>query len=198
MTRQSYKISRNICEITEHGTSRFFHFFEIGDTVAGSIFAQIAILNADFTGCLAQSIFQVGGNGGNALGPLLAALIVLPFGQSSIRWFALIAILAAVILLYVASWYKERIATHTDHPEINADIRNDIPRRQVHTAMLILVALIFSKYFYLSCMTSYFTFFLMDKFSMTVQNSQLCLFAFLSASALGVVAGFLPDTKKKQ
>lgn len=130
---------------------------------------------------LAQSIFQVGGNGGNALGPLLAALIVLPFGQSSIRWFALIAILAAGILLYVASWYKERIATHTDHPEINADIRNDIPRRQVHTAMLILVTLIFSKYFYLSCMTSYFTFFLMDKFSMTVQNSQLCLFAFLAA-----------------
>lgn len=197
MTRQSYKISRNICEITEHGPSRFFHFFEIGDTVADSRFAQSGI-NADFTGSLAQSIFQVGGNGGNALGPLLAALIVLPFGQSSIWWFALIAILAAVILLYVASWYKERIATHTDHPEINADIRNDIPRRQIHTTMLILVALIFSKYFYLSCMTSYFTFFLMDKFSMTVQNSQLCLFAFLSASALGVVAGFLPDTKKKQ
>ena len=144
---------------------------------------------------LAQAIFQVGGNSGNALGPLLAALIVLPFGQSSIRWFALIAILSAVILLYVASWYKERIATHTDHPQINASIRNDIPSHKVHTAMLILVALIFSKYFYLSCMTSYFTFFLMDKFSMTVQNSQLCLFAFLAASALGTIVGGLLGDK---
>ena len=144
---------------------------------------------------LAQSIFQVGGNGGNALGPLLAALIILPFGQSSIKWFALLAIMAAVILLHVASWYKERIATHTDHPEINAGIRKDIPHRKVRLAMLILVVLIFSKYFYLSCMTNYFTFFLMDKFSMSIQNSQLCLFAFLAASALGTIGGGLLGDK---
>lgn len=144
---------------------------------------------------LAQSIFQVGGNGGNALGPLLAALIVLPFGQGAIRWFALIALLAAVIMLRIASWYKERIATHTDHPDINAGVRDDIPRRTIHTAMLILVALIFSKYIYLSCMTSYFTFFLMDKFSMSVQNAQFCLFAFLAASAIGTVGGGLLGDK---
>ena len=138
---------------------------------------------------LAQSIFQVGGNGGSAIGPLLAALIILPFGQSSISWFALAAILASLLLAKVGHWYSARLAMSVGSVRRTINTDNFLPKKRVHTAMFILVMLIFSKYFYISCMTSYFTFFLIDKFDMSVQNSQLCLFAFLAALAVGTLAG---------
>ena len=138
---------------------------------------------------LAQSIFQVGGNGGSAVGPLLAALIVLPFGQHSISWFALAAVAASVIMLRVGAWYSARLAFAAHHPSENHNSRQHLSRGKVYLTLFILVVLVFSKYFYTACITSYFTFFLIDKFGVSVQTSQLCLFAFLAAFAIGTVAG---------
>lgn len=138
---------------------------------------------------LAQSIFQVGGNGGSAVGPLLAAIIILPFGQHAISWFALAALLAAIIMIRLGTWYKTKLSYVVTHQSAQPLINHDISRRTKYGALLILILLIFSKYFYTACITSYFTFFLIDKFGISVQTSQLCLFVFLLAFAIGTVAG---------
>ena len=137
---------------------------------------------------LAQSIFQVGGNGGNAIGPLLAAAIVLPHGQGAISWFALAAIAAALLLFVVGKWYS-RSLTATRSSEKNASPGRPLSARLIRRALVILVILLFSKYFFTASMTSYFTFFLMDKFALDVKSSQLCLFAYLAAFAAGTVIG---------
>ena len=143
---------------------------------------------------LAQSIFQVGGNGGSAIGPLLAALIVIPYGQHAVGWFALAAMLASLLLVRVGYWYSlvlRRIDTRSRVRQVSA---NGLSRGAVRWALGILVLMIFSKYFFNACMTSYFTFFLMDKFGVTVQQSQFCLFSYLAAFAIGtLVGGFLGD-----
>ena len=143
---------------------------------------------------LAQSIFQVGGNGGSAIGPLLAALIVIPYGQHAVGWFALAAMLASLLLARVGYWYSlvlRRIDTRSRARQVSA---NGLSRGAVRWALGILVLMIFSKYFFNACMTSYFTFFLMDKFGVTVQQSQFCLFSYLAAFAIGtLVGGFLGD-----
>ena len=138
---------------------------------------------------LAQSIFQVGGNGGSAVGPLLAAIIILPFGQHAISWFALAALLAAIIMIRLGTWYKTKLSYVVTHQSAQPLINHDISRRTKYGALLILILLIFSKYFYTACITSYFTFFLIGKFGVSVQTSQLCLFVFLLAFAIGTVAG---------
>lgn len=138
---------------------------------------------------LAQSIFQVGGNGGSAVGPLLAAIIILPFGQHAISWFALAALLAAIIMIRLGTWYKTKLSYVVTHQSAQRLINHDISRRTKYGALLILILLIFSKYFYTACITSYFTFFLIDKFGVSVQTSQHCLFVFLLAFAIGTVAG---------
>lgn len=138
---------------------------------------------------LAQSIFQVGGNGGSAVGPLLAAIIILPFGQHAISWFALAALLAAIIMIRLGTWYRNKLSYVVTHQSAQPLINQDISRRTKYGALLILILLIFSKYFYTACITSYFTFFLIDKFGVSVQTSQLCLFVFLLAFAIGTVAG---------
>ena len=138
---------------------------------------------------LAQSIFQVGGNGGSAVGPLLAAIIILPFGQHAISWFALAALLAAIIMIRLGTWYRAKLSYVVTHQSAQPLINHDISRRTKYGALLILILLIFSKYFYTACITSYFTFFLIDKFGVSVQTSQLCLFVFLLAFAIGTVAG---------
>ena len=138
---------------------------------------------------LAQSIFQVGGNGGSALGPLLAALIVLPYGQHSISWFAIAALLAALIMVRLGAWYKAKLQYVVNHPLKTAGLNNNISKRAKYGALAILILLVFSKYFYTSCITSYFTFFLIDKFGVSVKASQLFLFVFLAAFAIGTVAG---------
>ena len=137
----------------------------------------------------AQSIFQVGGNGGSALGPLLAALIILPFGQHAIAWFALAALLAALIMVRLGTWYKARIQYVVKHPQKPVGLNTHISRRAKYGALAILILLVFSKYFYTSCITSYFTFFLIDKFGVSVKASQLFLFVYLAAFAIGTVAG---------
>ena len=143
---------------------------------------------------LAQSIFQVGGNGGSAVGPLLAALIVMPYGQHAVGWFALAAMLAAALLTRVGCWYslmlKQLKATHGRRAAATCTL----PAKTVRMALAILVLMIFSKYFFNACMTSYFTFFLIDKFGVSVQESQYCLFAYLAAFAAGtLLGGFLGD-----
>ena len=138
---------------------------------------------------LAQSIFQVGGNGGSAVGPLLAAIIILPFGQHAISWFALAALLAAIIMIRLGTWYRTKLSYVMTHQSAQPPVNHNISRRTKYGALLILILLIFSKYFYTACITSYFTFFLIDKFGISVQTSQLCLFVFLLAFAIGTVAG---------
>jgi FSR family fosmidomycin resistance protein-like MFS transporter len=137
---------------------------------------------------LAQSVFQVGGNGGTAIGPLLAAFIVLPRGQRSMAWFCLASLLGIIILSYVGDWYKKnpfkrkKVSAHERHAAT-------LPRGKVIFAISILIALIFSKYFYLASISSYYTFYLISKFHVSVRASQLYLAVFLGAAAIGTFAG---------
>lgn len=126
---------------------------------------------------------------GSAIGPLLAAIIILSFGQHAISWFALAALLAAIIMVRLGVWYKARLTYVVNHPQKQPLLNTHISKRVKYWALFILIMLVFSKYFYTACITSYFTFFLMDKFGVSVQTSQLCLFVFLAAFAIGTVAG---------
>ena len=135
---------------------------------------------------LAQSLFQVGGNAGTAAGPLLAAYIVVPHGQKSLAWFALAALLAITILTRLGFWYRsqQRRGATARH---GSDLA--LPARQVTAAILILLALILSKYLYLVSMSTYFTFYLIEKFHVPVRDAQLHLFFFLGAVAAGTIIG---------
>jgi FSR family fosmidomycin resistance protein-like MFS transporter len=136
---------------------------------------------------LAQSLFQVGGNAGSALGPLLAAFIVLPAGQGSIAWFSLAALVAILLLTKVGSWYKRHHAARK-HAAANAPASR-LPRTRVLAALAVLLTLMFSKFFYMASLSSYFTFFLMEKFHVSVRSAQLHLFVFLGAAAAGTILG---------
>lgn len=161
----------------------------LGSSVFHPTASRVAQLASGGKKSLAQSIFQVGGNGGSAVGPLLAALIILPLGQHAISWFALAALAAAIIMIRLGAWYKERLVYVAKHPQGQPLLNHDISKRAKYGALLILILLVFSKYFYTACITSYFTFFLIDKFGISVQASQFCLFVFLAAFAIGTVAG---------
>lgn len=138
---------------------------------------------------LAQSIFQVGGNAGSALGPLLAALIVMPFGMQGVSWVAVAAVVGMILLWRVGKWYGNHLELRWTKNVSGERSRPFLSRRRILSALGILLILIFSKYFYLAGMTSYFTFFLIDKFHVTAQQSQLYLFAFLAAVAIGTIIG---------
>ena len=135
---------------------------------------------------LAQSLFQVGGNAGSSLGPLLAALIVIPHGQRSIAWFSVAALVAMVVLANIGRWYKRHPATKKGRSQV---AQATLPRNKVLMAMTVLVLLVFSKYFYLASITSYFTFYLISKFGVSVQTAQIHLFVFLAAVAAGTIIG---------
>jgi FSR family fosmidomycin resistance protein-like MFS transporter len=137
---------------------------------------------------LAQSLFQVGGNAGSAIGPLLAALIVIPKGQSSIAWFSSAALLAMIVLVTVGNWYRR------EHPPARGRSRAPtlhagLTRRTIGWSVAILMALVFSKAFYTASLGSYYTFYLIHKFHVSVQASQIHLFLFLAAVAAGTIAG---------
>ncbi len=139
---------------------------------------------------LAQSIFQVGGNAGSSAGPLLAALVVIPFGQHYISWFGLLAIAGIILLTWVGKWYQQNLELRTVTKKVITDTSTPpIPKKRVVISIVILLVLIFSKYFYMASMTSYFTFYLIDKFHVTVQQSQVYLFTFLAAVAAGTILG---------
>ena len=146
---------------------------------------------------LAQSVFQVGGNAGSALGPLLAAIIVVPRGQAHIAWFCLLAALGIVVLAGVGRWYRDTLRVRPA-PARTAGVRAPgpgetlaapLPPNRVVFAIGVLVVLIFSKYFYLASMTNYYTFYLIDRFGLSVQAAQVRLFIFLAAVAAGTLVG---------
>jgi len=162
----------------------------IGSSIFHPESSRMAHAAAGIQPGLAQSIFQLGGNLGSSIGPLLAAWIIVPHGQTSIAWFSLIALLAIFVLTKVGNWYKEYVIkrrlkqqqkVHVLHPSFS--------KRKVAFSVSILLVLIFSKYFYLASLTSYFTFYLINKFHVGIQTSQICLFVFLFSVAGGTLIG---------
>jgi MFS transporter, FSR family, fosmidomycin resistance protein len=138
---------------------------------------------------LAQAVFQVGGNVGSSVGPLLAALIVVPYGQSSIAWFSVAALLGMIVLFNVGTWYKHRLPAHAT-PTVRAVVGGlELPKGRVAATLLVLALLVFSKFLYLTSLTSYYTFYLIHRFDVDVQTSQILLFVFLFAVAAGTVIG---------
>lgn len=139
---------------------------------------------------LAQSIFQLGGNLGSSIGPLLAAWIIVPHGQMSIIWFSLIALLAIYVLTKVGNWYKGHLIRISSNRKNRTSVLHPaFSRRKIALSVGILLVLIFSKYFYLASLTSYFTFYLINKFHVGIQTSQIYLFVFLFSVAAGTLLG---------
>lgn len=139
---------------------------------------------------LAQSIFQVGGSTGTAIGPLLAALIVIPQGQIAVSYFTVIALIGFVLLFRVGSWYKLQLQDVNSNAHQSARVpTHGLSKGKVTLALTLLVVLLFSKSLYSVSMTNYFTFFLIEKFDISVQQSQVCLFVFLASCSLGVLIG---------
>lgn len=163
-------------------------FVGMGSAVFHPESSRIARLASGGKHGLAQSVFQVGGNTGSAIGPLLAAAVIVPFGQRSVAWFALIAMVAIVLLLGVSRWYAaHQVAAKTRSVPV-APVSPHSPR-VVRFAIGVLLVLIFSKYFYIAGLSTFYTFYLIEKFGMSVQSAQVHLFIFLFASAIGTLAG---------
>jgi FSR family fosmidomycin resistance protein-like MFS transporter len=162
----------------------------IGSAVFHPEASRIARMASGGKHGMAQSLFQVGGNAGSAVGPLLAALIIVPLGQFHIIWFSSVALLAILILSKVGSWYKRKLTFQTRKATITTtESVRPISKGRLFFAVGILLLLIFSKYIYMACLQSYYTFYLMDKFGVSVQDSQYYLFAFLFAVAAGTFIG---------
>ena len=161
-------------------------FVGLGSSVFHPEASRVARLASGGQHGLAQSVFQVGGNAGSALGPLLASVIVAPRGQGAIAWFSLTALLGVGLLTRVSFWYR-------DHPAAKAAARSDarltVSPQRTALAIAVLVMLIFSKFFYMAAMTSYYTFYLIDRFGLSVGTAQRYLFLFLGAVAVGTIAG---------
>jgi len=137
---------------------------------------------------LAQSVFQVGGNLGSSIGPLLAAIVIAPYGKGNVAWFSLAALLAIVVLLQISKWYRQQQQIIKKRGPAPGNI-TVLPRKTVAMSMGILLVLVFSKYFYLTSLSSYYTFYLIHKFGVSIQNAQLHLFVFLFAVAAGTIIG---------
>lgn len=162
--------------------------------VGSSIFhpesSRVAHLASGGKKGLAQSIFQLGGNAGSAIGPLLAAIIVVPYGQFYIIWFCIAAVIGIIILAGIAKWYRQHLNLKAQNKSGSvAEVHHTLPRKKVIFSLGILLILIFSKYFYMASMTSYYTFYLIDKFHLSLQQSQVYLFAFMGAVACGTLFG---------
>jgi len=169
----------------------------IGSSVFHPESSRVARMASGGQHGMAQSLFQVGGNAGSALGPLLAAF-VLTRGQASVAWFSFVALLGIVLLARIGAWAKKNWANQpkyrTGHPGAEAPLPGSehhplMPGRKIVFCMAILVALMFSKYFYLASLISYYTFYLIHKFHVSLQSAQLHLFVFLAAVAAGTIIG---------
>lgn len=161
----------------------------IGSSIFHPEASKVAYMASGGKRGLAQSIFQVGGNAGTALGPLLAAIIIVPYGRTHILYFGILAMIAIVVLSTIGKWYKNNI--HLIKPK-HYNTSENIPlfsKKKITFSIIILLMLIFSKYFYLASMSSYYTFYLMNKFGLSVQSSQIHLFIFLAAVAAGTFIG---------
>ncbi len=157
----------------------------LGSSVFHPESARVARLASGGRYGLAQSVFQVGGNVGAALGPLLAAFIIVPFGQPSVAWFSAAALLAMAVLWGVSRWYAVRSRVK----KVAQDRQSPVSRRRIVLSVAVLVALLFSKFFYVASLNTYYTFYLIETFGVSVQAAQLLLFLFLGAFAVGVLAG---------
>ena len=158
----------------------------IGSSIFHPESSRVARLASGGRHDFAQSLFQVGGNFGTSMGPLLAAYIVLPYGQRSIAWFSIIALIAMTILFRVGTWYRAHMVASVK--SAGAAVRAAIPTR-TRIALLILMLLVFSKNVYLASLTSFYTFYLIHKFNVSVQSAQLHLFLLLGAAAAGTFIG---------
>jgi FSR family fosmidomycin resistance protein-like MFS transporter len=160
----------------------------IGSSVFHPEAARVARLASGGRYGLAQSIFQVGGNFGTAIGPLLAAAIVVPNGQGSIAWFSIVALVGMIVLWNVGAWYKRN---HLDVAPRPPAVRAGPPlsRARLVGSLAVLVALVFSKFFYLASMSSYYTFYVIERFGVSVQSAQVLLFVFLASVAVGTLIG---------
>ncbi|MBR5083136.1 MAG: MFS transporter [Prevotella sp.] len=165
-------------------------FVGVGSSVLHPESSKVARLASGGAKGMAQSIFQIGGNVGRAFGPVAVALIVIPHGQGCIRWFALLAVVAIWVLARIGSWYKKQIELY-GRSKSKFDIENEshLTRRQIVMALLVLLVLMFSKDFYTANIQSYLTFYMIDKFGLTVTASQYVLFAFLVSTAVGLLIG---------
>jgi FSR family fosmidomycin resistance protein-like MFS transporter len=162
----------------------------LGSSVFHPEASRVARLASGGRHGFAQSLFQVGGNAGTSLGPLLAAAMVVPYGQASVLWFAIIALLGMAILVRVGRWYRRMLAERRSRPAVAAaEARPAMSRARVLSVLVVLLALIFSKYFYLACLTNYYTFYQMERFHVTVAQAQFSLFVFLFAVAAGTIIG---------
>jgi FSR family fosmidomycin resistance protein-like MFS transporter len=162
----------------------------IGSSVFHPEASKVAFMAGGQRRGLAQSIFQVGGNAGSSIGPLLAALIIVPYGQKNIIWFSVLAMIAIIVLINVGRWYQRNLFRLSKKGAVkNVDTGIVLSRNKVVMSVVILLVLIFSKYFYLASMSSYYTFYLIDKFHLSVQSSQLHLFIFLFSVAAGTLLG---------
>lgn len=162
----------------------------IGSSVFHPEASRVARLASGGRYGFAQSLFQVGGNAGSALGPLLAAFIVVPWGQVSISWFSLLALTAMAVLSYVGRWYRQHLLQWRSRPRATVHVdRPDLSPNRVRLAIGILLVLVFSKYFYLVSLSNYYTFYLIEKFDVPVQTAQVYLFVFLAAVAAGTFGG---------
>jgi len=162
-------------------------FIGVGSSIFHPESSRIARLASGGQHGLAQSVFQVGGNLGTALGPLLAAAVIAPFGQRSVAWFGLVAVLGIGLLWQVSRWYVTHHIAASGSKKVT--FVSPYPRNVVIGAIAVLLVLIFSKYFYVAGLSSFYTFYVMERFGLTVQSAQLHLFFFLFASALGTVLG---------
>lgn len=163
----------------------------IGSAVFHPEASRIARMASGGRHGMAQSLFQVGGNAGSSLGPLLAALIILPYGRQQIIWFSLVALVAIIILSKVGGWYKKNM--HLNRKKAGSATGNEpalnLSKRKVAFSIGVLLLLIFSKYIYMASLTSYYTFYLINKFGISVQSSQIHLFIFLFSVAAGTFIG---------
>lgn len=164
-------------------------FVGLGSSIFHPEASRVAYMASGGKRGLAQSIFQLGGNTGTAIGPLLVALIVVIYGQKHIAWFIIAALLGMLILSRVAKWYTQRIALRKKNKSIDHEFHPRLTKKQVNHSIIILLVLIFSKYFYVVSITNYFTFYLIQKFNVSIEASQYYLFAFLAASAIGTLLG---------
>ncbi len=172
-------------------------FVGVGSSVLHPESSKVARLASGGAKGMAQSIFQIGGNVGRAFGPVAVALIVVPHGQGSIRWFALLAVVAVWVLSRIGRWYQKQLAKQAAKVVLNAgrnevmlqENKNNLTRRQIVIALVVLLVLMFSKDFYTANIQSYLTFYMIDKFGLSVGASQYVLFAFLVSTAIGLLIG---------
>jgi FSR family fosmidomycin resistance protein-like MFS transporter len=164
-------------------------FVGIGSSIFHPEASRVAFLGSGGKRGLAQSIFQLGGNAGSAIGPLLVALIVAPHGQSYIIWFVIVGVLGMIILSRIAVWYQNHLQLRASKKVVLEEETVHLSKRKINISLAILLLLIFSKFFYMASMSSYFTFYLMDKFGLSIQDSQFHLFIFLASVAAGTLIG---------